>query len=228
MNSTVELVIYSLIGLIAVAVQGAVSYRYRPSWLEEDTYLDENWRKIANQAIAAGAVAVVVGLLISLAFGLRGQAAAFGGPIAFAVVQSFYTDLRVRYADRWILRVAMVSSLFAGSLVLALHGTELDWVIYLSAAAVAFALGLFPGVGQSDGRAFTILVLATYPTIGIMGLQTALVGMVIAIAAYYGISSAIKKEFTFKGLMTKVSFPMVPLILAPTLFVALFGKLLTL
>lgn len=228
MNSTAELAIYIAIGVIAVAVQGAVSYRYRPSWLNEDQYLSDNWRKIANQSIIAGALGVLAGVVVTLAFDLRGQAAAFGGPIAFAVAQSFHTDFRVRYVDRWILRVAMLSSLATGCVVLALHGIELDWVIYLAAAVVAFGVGFLPGIGESDGRAFTILALSVYPTIGVLGFQVALIGMVIALALYYIITSIRTKSLTLKGLMTKVSFPMVPLILAPTLLVVLFGKLLTL
>lgn len=223
MNPVIEMVVYGGIGLLGLALQTTISLLRKPRWLIEDKSLEANWSRLAIISAIIGLVIMILALAISLSMNLHGQALAFAGPVGFAVAQSFVTDLRVRYVDRWTLRIAALASLAAGILVLSLYGVESDWVIYLVFAAVTLGIGFMPGIGDSDGRSFSILVLACYPTAAIPGLKWAFALIIVAVIVYYVVRSIREKNWNFRKLFAKLSFPMVPLILTPTLIVVLFG-----
>ena len=226
MNHTVEMAVYALIGLLGLFAQAAISLKRHPKWLIEDEKLKKNWDRLAIYSAIVGGFSTALAASVSTLYDLHGQAVAFAGPIGFALFQGFFTDVRIRYVDRWTLRVPMFTSLVTGIIVLSQYGVESDWVFYLALTAAAFGIGFLPGIGDSDGRAFTILVLSCYPTAAIGGIQWAFVLMIVAIVIYYVATSARKGTFNFKKLFTKISFPMVPLILAPAWVVSIFGSFL--
>ena len=226
MNEILETIFFISLGLLGLGGMLAFSLLRRPTWVAEAKELESNWTLLAWQSVLSGLILGSVAFFVALKNDWLMQSvpmALVGGYLFF---QSLFTDFALRYVDRWILRVANLTAGLVGIYVLSTRGLEHDWLLYGSFAAVAFAIGLLPGIGDSDGRAFLFLILSTYPIMAIAGLQYAFLGMLACIVIYFISYSIWKGKFTFRGLMTKMSFPMVPLIIFPSVMVAIFGRFL--
>jgi len=224
MTAPWEMVIFSLLGLLGVGLQTTISLLRKPTWVSEDPALDANWKRLSIYSGVAGVVFGLGALALSLANGYHGQAITFAAVGGYVFFQSLFTDLRVRYVDRWIMRIGNVFAAAAGALIISTYGGETDWVLYVVFTVAAVAIGFLPGIGDSDGRAFTFLVLAAYPTTAIAGIQWAALLIVVSISVYYIGYSIWKKSFSLKGILSKISFPMVPIVILPVLVVVLFGN----
>ncbi len=224
MSAPWEMVVFSVLGLLGVGVQTTISLLRKPNWVKEDAALDANWKRLALYSAGAGVLFGLAALTLSLVQGFHGQAVAFAAVGGFVFFQSLFTDFRLRYVDRWIMRVANVIAAITGAIILSSYGGELDWVLYVVFTVAAIAVGFLPGIGDSDGRAFTFLVLAAYPTSAVAGIQWAALLIVVSISVYYIGYCFWKKSFSLKGLLSKVSFPMVPIVILPVLVVILFGN----
>lgn len=191
-----------------------------PSWLKEGPFLP-HWTKINIIGIIFSSVLaffsyffihvefiVEFKFLYSLALSLMG----------YIFVQTVFTDGWQRLADRRILRVAVVSSLLAGSIFLFVFGNSTMWMVYalmfLLATALIFLHSL---IGQSDARAIQLIVAATYPALGLERMQWGIL-LFVPLILIYGVIMAVKNK-SFKGFFTKISVPMVPLMLAPFIVV---------
>lgn len=226
MSSTIELVVFSLTAVLGLGLMATNSLLRYPEWLERDEALKTNWRRLTGYSVITGALFGTGALLLNLLAGWNQQSVVFASLGGYIFFQSMFTDLRLRRVDRWGQRIANVISLAVGCYVLSQYGTEVNWIIYLSFVAATFAIGLLPGVGDSDGRAFMFLVIATYPISAIAGLQWSAILFLACLIVYYVGMSIWKREFSIRGLFTKVSFPMVPIIILPVLIVTMFGRAL--
>lgn len=215
---------WAAIGILGVAAQGAISFLRKPNWTSQNTGLDSNWKRIALYSTIIGVLFVLGSIPLVLANALYPFSLVLVGIVSFLVFQSFITDFTLRYVDRWIMRIANLIALALGVYLMISYGTETEIVIFTVFTVVAFAIGFLPGIGDSDGRAFQLMILALFPIYGVDGIKLALMGMILSIIGYYVAYSSYKKEWEFKKLFTKLSFPMVPLILTPVLIILLFGR----
>lgn len=225
MSETVELAVFGLISLLGLGLLTANSLLRPPAWVEKDQALKANWQRLNAYSALTGFLLGMAALSLNNAFGWNNQSIVFASLGGFIFFQALFTDFRLRLVDRHAQRIANFIALGVGIYVLSQFGSQFDWVVYLAFVAATFAIGLLPGVGNSDGRAFIFLVLASYPVAGISGMQWSAILFLVAIIVYYVAMSIWQREFTFKGLFTKVSFPMVPLIMVPALIVTLSGRL---
>lgn len=226
MSETVELAVFGLISLLGLGLLTANSLLRPPVWVEKDEALQANWQRLNVYSALTGFLLGMGALFLNNTFGWNNQSIVFASLGGFIFFQALFTDFRLRLVDRHGQRIANFIALGVGIYVLSQFGSQFDWLVYLAFVAATFAIGLLPGVGNSDGRAFIFLVLASYPVAGISGMQWSAILFLGAIIVYYVAMSIWQKEFTFKGLFTKVSFPMVPLIMVPALIVTLSGRLL--
>lgn len=216
--------VFGLLGILGLGGQIAVSYYRRPSWLSEDEALESNWNRINLYSGLTGLSFGLLATVLALVNGEHGQSIAFAMVGGYVLFQSIFTDMRLRYVDRWIMRFANLVAVIAGVLILSEFGSSSDWVFYLVFTIAAFATGYLPGIGESDGRAFAFLVLASYPVAATNGVKWSIILMIASIFVYFIAHSIWKKNLSFSGIFTKVSFPMVPLIIFPVLIVILFGQ----
>lgn len=215
-------IIWAAVGFIGPAAQFAVSFLRKPAWAKADETMNAHWRKYALISLAGGLLAASLALIFALAGVAPSIFVAMAGPVGYVATQSLITDIKVRYVDRWIMRIANAITLAAGVYALVTYGTEAELVVFAIFALAAFAIGFMPGVGESDGRAFQMLVFSVYPLFGTNGLTVALVGYLIALLVF-AVAAAIKKKiYSFKMLVTSMSMPIVPLVLTPML-VTLFA-----
>lgn len=228
MSYPLEVAVFTLVGFLALLGLTATSLFHRPSWLYEDPALEAHWKKLVIYSFISGLLCGILGLVLSLSYELHGQSILFGAVLGYLTFQAFFTDFRVRYVDRWVLRLGSFFIFLGAFYILYNYGEQVDWLLYLTMVACAFGLGFLPGIGDSDGRAFGLLVLAVYPTASLRGLQLALILVVVVIFAYTLGALLVKKNFSFKSVFSKLSFPMVPLTLLPALLVSLGGFLLNL
>lgn len=217
------MVLWAALGILGVAAQGAISYFRKPSWVTESEGLNQNWRRLAIYSTITGVLFVFADLALVATNKLPGFTVALVGVLGYLVFQSLFTDFTLRRVDRMVMRVATFGSFTLSLYLLFTYGSELNRVIFAVFAIAATATLYLPGVGDSDGRSFQLMIFTLYPIFGLTGLKAALVGMLAATVIYYIASSIIGKSWRLKQLLVKVSFPMVPLILTPVLLILLFG-----
>lgn len=225
MSETLELAVFSLVALVGLGLLTANSLLRPPAWVEKDQALQANWKRLNSYSAATGMLFGIAALVLNSSFGWHQQSIVFASLGGFVFFQALFTDFRLRLVDRHGQRIANFIAFGVGIYVLSQFGSQFDWLVYLAFVAATFAIGLLPGVGNSDGRAFIFLVLASFPVAGISGMQWSAILFLGAIIVYYLGMSIWQREFTLKGLFTKVSFPMVPLIMVPALIVTLSGRL---
>jgi hypothetical protein len=218
------MVLWAVIGFLGVTAQGAVSFFKKPGWTSKSDGIDRNWRRIALYSAVAGVLFILGDLALAAATDTHNFTSVFVGVTAFLVFQSFITDIHLRYVDRWVMNLANVVALAMGAYLMMTYRPESEFVVYIIFSVVTSALLFLPVFGASDARAFQLMVFSLYPLYGVAGIQFALAGMILAIVIYYIAQAIHKGEWAFKELFTKLSFPLVPLILAPVLLVQIFGR----
>lgn len=218
------MVLWAALGILGVAAQGAISFFRKPHWTSENEGLDKNWKRLAIYSTIAGVLFLLADYALIVVNDFHPFTLVYVGVIGFLVFQSFITDVTLRYVDRWVMRAAILVTLAMSIFLMIGYGSETDKVIFAVLFIATLAIGLLPGIGDSDGRAFQLMILALFPLYGVDGIKLALIGMLASIIIYYISYSLYKGEWAFKKLLTKLSFPMVPLILTPVLLVLLFGR----
>ena len=218
------MVLWAALGILGVAAQGAISFFRKPAWVSKSEALDKNWKRLAVYSTIVGLLFVLVDSLLVTFNNLPGFTITLVGVVGFLVFQSIFTDFTLRYVDRMVMRVATFGALAMSIYLLFTYGTELERVIFTVLAIFATATIYLPGVGDSDGRSFQIMIFTLYPVFGLNGIKSALVGMLLATLIYYIACSIRDRNWKLKQLLVKVSFPMVPLILTPVLLILLFGR----
>lgn len=216
--------LWAAIGVLGVAAQGAVSFFYKPSWTTDHKGLDANWRRLAIYSTLVGALFALGETVVSYSFDTSNYMAAVIGVVAFTTFQSCFTDMTVFYVDAWMARVGNIIALGVAIFLLYHFGLESERVTFAVFAVLAFAVAFFPGIGNADGRALQTLVYSIYPFFVLPGLKLALYGVLVALIVYYVANSIYLRSWDFKKLFTKKHFPMVPIILIPTLLVLFLGQ----
>lgn len=208
-----------LLVLLPVVFMTLFSLFKRPSWIQ-DSVLSPQWKKI-NIGSLLGAIVLSAAsyfwihssfiiefkIVNSLAISL----------LVFIFGQTFFTDGWLRLADRRILRIANLTSLIVGLFFMLVFGNSTLIIIYLIFALLATIIVFLPMIGASDGRAIQLIVLSTFPILGFERLQWGIL-LFLPILALYWIFNAVKNK-SIKGLLSKISVPMVPLMLAPFIIV---------
>lgn len=216
--------LWAVIGVLGVAAQGAISFFRKPNWASKSPGLDANWKRLAIYSTIAGVLFILADLALVITNNFHSFTLVYVGVVGFVFFQSLITDLSLRYVDRWIMRVANLITLAMSVFLMYTYGTETETVIFAVFAIVATAILFLPGVGDSDGRAFQLMIFTLFPLYGIDGIKYGLLGMLAAIIIYYLAKSILSKEWALNKLFTKMSFPMVPLIVGPVLLVLIFGR----
>ena len=132
------------------------------------------------------------------------------GTTVFVTTQCAYTDFTYRKGDRWTLRAAIAMNAATGGVSLFLEPARTQGERWL------FVLFLIPSLGKSDARATLLSILATYPMVGVLGVQWGLIVLALVLGVY-GVSSSVRMMWGVKGTLRgvfreKMSIPMVPLI----------------
>lgn len=222
-----ELVIYSLMALAGLAGMVTNSLLRSPKWLEKDPTLQKNWRKLTWGSLVTGALLGALAFLLNSVNEWGQQSivpASLGG---YLLLQSIFTDFRLRRVDRWGQRIANALTIGAGCIVLLNYGYEADWIIYGGFLVGMFALGFFPGIGDSDGRAFVFLVAAVYPIAALPGLRWAAILYLVLTIAYYLAHVIRNRVNPFKSAISlKINYALVPVIMLATMLPILLGRVL--
>jgi len=210
--------IFGLIIIPSICIM-ILSLAKPPSWLK-DSVLFPHWFKINMGSLVFSIILAAVSYFLihenfiaefkivhTLAISL----------LTFIFGQTIFTDGWLRLADRRILRIANVLSLICGIGFLLIFGNQTMIMIYILMFLLATVIVFLPMIGTSDGRAIQLIVLATYPTLGLDRMQWGII-VFVPVILIYGLVVAIKNK-NIKGIFTKISVPMVPLMLAPFILV---------
>lgn len=215
-----------LLTVIPVIALSIFSIKKHPEWLSEGKLLP-HWNKINIVSMLTGIVLSALSFFVLYSDAVlfyKAIASLSTGLITFILGQTIFTDGFQRLADRRILRSANLLSLVVGLAFLSIYETRFIILIYILFILFSSIVLFLPGIGMSDGRAIQLIVLSTFPVIGIQGFQIGIIAFVPVILLY-GIIVSIKRK-SFKGFFTKISVPMVPLMLAPFLSVVLIQPIL--
>lgn len=214
----IGILLLTLMPVIGLAI---FSIKKPPSWLPEGKLLP-HWKKINLYSLLASVVLASLSyfwihvdfiaefkIINSLSISL----------LTFVFGQTIFTDGWQRLADRRVLRIANVISLVVGVGFLLIFDTQVMLMIYFLLALLATIIVFIPMIGNSDGRAIQLIVLSTFPILGLERIQWGLL-LFVPIVLIYGLIVSIKNK-SFKGFFTKISVPMVPIMIAPFLAVML-------
>lgn len=208
------------IALFVPAALCVFSLRYPPTWVTEGA-LSLKWGPLNVLALSLSVSLMILAGFIYSSFAIEYVfiAVLSTGVMSFVAVQTFATDFVLRKADRRLLRMANFVSAVAGLWFLSNYTDHTTVLVYVL-LFLCFSLLMFvPQLGQSDTRALQLVILSSIPVIGIGGFQA---GMIL-VAIFVVIYGLIKSRKSLSSLLTKISTPLVPLIIAPyVLMVVLF------
>lgn len=204
------------LAIVVLMLASASTLTKPPSWLAE-LITPSEWRAIVYKSIAVGGL---VSLAVAIASPVKSLHSGFiplaFGLMAYAAYQASYTDPLYRKADRrplnGMLFVLLPLSLYSVGVAAADQTLLVTLICYLFVFAALFFV---PAVGDSDVRALLLLVAGFVPIFGAVGLGFAL-GAALGTAIVYAVANSLLRKKTLKGL-GKLSLPMVPLILWPSL-----------
>lgn len=225
-----ETLLHTLVGifLAALAPIGMCIFaiKYRPKFVE-GSLLSSKWVNLNLLSLGISIVLMISAWILYSSYSVSYTfiAALSAGIMGFVTVQTFSTDFALRLADRRLLRIANAISLIAGMWFL-ISFTDKQMVLLYLLLFLGVSLLLFvPALGQSDARAMQLVVLSAIPVIGTQGFSKGFVLMFVFILAY-GFIRGIKDGLGFSAIITKMSIPMVPLIITPFIIMVLFTPLL--
>lgn len=221
-----------LIGLALVAIisisMSVFSIHSKPNW-KEFALLAPQWTKINIGSTVTALIAGVVALFgyYDYIWAYQGLAVLVAGLMGHMFFQSIFTDFQLRLVDRRIFRIANLTAAAGGLAFVLAFSNEQNLILYIALVLVATAFTFIPRIGQSDVRAFQLVLLGTFPIIGIPGFTWSLLLYGAFILAFSIHQLVKKKKFSLSFLLTKVDIPMVPLLLGPTLIILMTFPLLT-
>lgn len=212
--------------VLPVFAMGAFSISSPPKWIPEGKLLP-HWTTINIGSMIAGVLSssLIYYILYSDSIiAYKGIASLSAGLISFILGQTIFTDGFQRLADRRILRFANVLSLVVGLWFLFSYESYFIILIYVLFSLLASIVIFLPGIGMSDGRAIQLIMLSVFPVVGIEGFQKGII-LFVPLILLYGVIVAVKNK-SIKGLFTKISVPMVPLMLIPFLVMIFISPIL--
>lgn len=143
--------------------------------------------------------------------------------LMYTLVQSFYTDPKIRKADRGTLMLAWALAIPVSITYYVTHLEHLGWYEFGGwIAAVIFGLIIIyaPGFGASDGRSFALVAATAIPAIGFMGLVYGFLLYMVIGLTYIIIAS--KKQGLGITQINTISIPAVPYIILPFAILTLY------
>ena len=192
-----------------------------PIWLS-GLLSSREWRVIVYKSIAVGGLVSLAVALISPVKTLHSGFIPFVfGLIAYSAYQASYTDPLYRKADRRPLNIMLFVLVPLSLYNVGVAANDQSLLMILICYLFVFAALFFaPAIGDSDVRALLLLTAAFVPIFGAMGLGFALTA-VLGTTIVYAVGNSLAQKKTLKGL-GKLSLPMVPLILWPSLATGVF------
>lgn len=221
MESAIFTIISGALAVVMPVLLGVLSIVREPKWILEGK-LAPYWKKINLLSIALGIGFAILAWFIYSPFGVEVQALAalLVSLMAFCLTQMSFTDFSQRYADRRVLNTSnLVAFAVGGSFIWMALGQTI-FLVYMIMLLAATVVIFIPNIGASDGRALQLVVLGSVPLVGLVGFQWGLMFFMVTLLLY-GIGNAIYEK-SWKALVGKRSLPLVPLIIFPFLFAALF------
>lgn len=214
-----------ILALVVPTALAMFSLRYPPSW-KDNGPLAPFWSKINLISLAASVVLAVLTFILysSHITDYRFIATLSTALLTFVVGQTLFTDFTQRLADRRILNMANLVSLAAGLWFLNKYEPQ-TIPIYLVYAIVGVAVMFVPSIGDSDGRAITLVVLSAFPIVGAGGMQWGIIGFLAALLIYT-FATAIRAKSFKVGFISRMSIPLVPLVIAPFLIIVILAAVL--
>lgn len=215
MESEVLFSVVSLVlAVLAPAGMALFSIKKPPSWLDKGP-LAPFWTKINFWSAASAIVAGFLTFLINrnVEFYWSSFSVLSVSIMTFILGQTLFTDFTQRLADRRVMRIANLFALSMGLWALISFNSAaipVYLIFILAASAILFA----PNVGDSDGRAAQLIVLAGFPLIGGTGFIVGMLSFSLIVVGYSFIM-AIKNKKLSGFLTAKTSVPLVPLLLIP-------------
>lgn len=209
----------AMISAVSIVTALAMISVFRPpEWLDRNERMEGSWLPLN---IASSVVALLSSLGSTWALShLTDDMLALttmsvsSAALVFLTIQTTITDMSVRMADRRILNLASLVTGGLGLATLLTIGNESILVTYGMFALLAIAVIFLPIIGPSDGRALLLVVLSSIPNIGLAGFITPMYG-IFALVMIYGIVVAVKSKRISTLWKSKISLPLVPMILAP-------------
>lgn len=195
-----------------------ISYWATPDWVETlNEKKGANWKRFNLIALVSSLLVSVMVILFMSPLedvSLQALVGATVAAITYAAVQSI-TDLFVRRAYRWTLRAANIIVFALATWYILTSIDSHFYAYYLLCLFFASLSRFIPSIGQSDTRALLLVFISAIPLVGMQGLYYIYAAFFVIIILYGLIEGAKIKNFNiFK---TKISAPMVPLILFPTM-----------
>lgn len=214
-----------IIGLTVVLaltlVLFAYTLKFTPSWVKEDDSLSPVWTRLNIIGLIAAFLSSLITFFVYGEYQIEYQivAALSASLLAFVLCQTSVTDFAKRLADRQLFRLANAITALAGVWFLWKYVNTVNLIIYVFLFLVMSIFLFIPKIGASDGRALQLVTLATFPVLGLEGFQYGFLLMGVILFVYAIIHAVHNKSF--KDLLTKVSIPMVPIIVSPFLLMVL-------
>lgn len=209
----------------------AFSWFVRPVWLAESD-LKNKWSRILIQSTVISYLAgflvffmiQTVNLTSNYVISATNLFTSMAMLASFPILQSFYTDLKHRLVDRFILWVTTgLAMIIGGFSIYETNGqNHLMIISYLTLFAIASVILFIPAIGKSDGRSFQLLIATVFPVASFSGITTSMI-LFLAALFIYGIIISIKEKDLTILFKKRISMPMVPLIITPALVTILFS-----
>lgn len=210
-----------LIASASLIVMFTHSIKRPPTWLSNGP-LEKHWKKINITGLITSVFLGLIAFIIYRNFIPEYQALAVSSTmiLSFILVQSFFTDVAQRLVDRKVLYWAMFFMGIIATWFVFTFGDETLKITFVLFVIISSAFIFLPVFGASDGRALTLMVMASIPVLGTQQFINASY-IFIALLILIGIIMAIKTR------KMKVMIPAVPIIIAPYLSYILLYPLIT-
>lgn len=220
------------LALLTSVIMLAMTTLRKPEWFNESSeelknieIVRERWSWYSKTSFVTSFVFSVVSVVFAWVSNLVFFAPFIATPLAavtFLAVFSLLTDPNLRLVDRHILRVGMVVSLLS-SFVCALFTNQGDLKALIGFLILLVVIGLvamLPVMGASDSRAIVIVFLSLVNVLFTTGLMVSWFASLVIAFVY-----ALKKNNwnIKKSLFTKVSLPLVPMLLFPAATLLIFA-----
>lgn len=227
-SEVLESLLAFTLALVVPIAMAVFSLRYPPSWKDKGP-LAPFWSKINLLSLAGSAVIALITFFLYRDFVIEYRfIATFSAAImTFVFGQTLFTDFAQRLADRRLFLIANLSSAIAGFLFIR-EFDPLNMPVYIIYAIIAMIFITVPFMGDSDGRAITLIVLSTFPVLGTTGAVGMFLGIVgvLATVLLYATGYAIKHRSFKVAFISKLSVPAVPLMLLPYLILIIANSFL--
>jgi len=205
-----------LVGEALVTLLYHNSLKRVPEWISENS-METSWVTYNKRACYISTFFIILSsVLYYNKMGILSSilATLFIGSVSYLLVQSLLTDLKLRLVARKPQEISIISLFFIAGVYTSIVLGIPNLITFTLLAITGIMLVLLPLMGASDGRAFMLILIGSFPLIGLNGiLYTALsiISLFLIIAVFIAIY---KKSMKF-------TIPAVPIILFPSLIITL-------